>query len=59
MLAGFHCAKRVEWRARARLLHEDAGLRARMSAEAGEWARGELCDAARHRAVWRRVLDPV
>lgn len=55
-VAGFQCASRRQWRERAQLLQTDAGLRAAMSRAAAAYARDELCQAPRHREVWRRAL---
>ncbi len=55
-VAGFPCASRREWRVRAQLLQKDAALRAAMSRTAAAYAREELCQAGRHREVWRRAL---
>lgn len=53
---GFHCQGRRDFAAKARLLAEDPSLRQKMSREASAHARETLCDARRHREVWRTLL---
>lgn len=55
-VAGFLCADRGEFAEYARLLQEDAPRRFQMSRQAREWAEHELCNADRHRRMWREVL---
>ena len=55
-IAGFHNKTRRDWRRHARLLQSDLPLRRRMSRAASEYAREELCNAEKHREVWRSVL---
>ena len=56
-VAGYHCRPRGEWGKYARLLQRDAPLREGMARAGRDWAARVLCDPARHRAVWREVLE--
>ena len=56
-VAGFLCADRGEFAEYARLLQDDAARRFQMSRAARDWAAGELCDAERHRRMWREVFE--
>jgi hypothetical protein len=53
---GYLCGAKAEWRAHAQRLQGDVALRRRMARAARDHAERELCDAARHRAVWREVF---
>lgn len=55
-VGGFHCATAAEWREHAQALEADAGLRAKMSRAAREFAVEELCNAEQHREIWREAL---
>ena len=55
-VAGFLCADRAEFAARAQELQGDAARRFTMSRNARRWAAEELCDAERHRRMWRAVF---
>lgn len=55
--AGFHCEGRRGFAAAARELADDAALRSRMSRAAADYARDVLCDAKKHRQLWRSLLE--
>ena len=55
-VSGFLCADRGEFAEYAQRLQKDAALRFQMSQQAREWAEHELCNAERHRGMWRAVL---
>ena len=56
-VGGFLCSTNTEWREHAQRLQRDEALRKRMSQAAREFAERELCNAAKHRAAWRRVFE--
>ena len=50
------CEKKIEWCREAQTLHEEPGVRHFISRHSAAFARGELCDAAKHRASWQAAL---
>jgi hypothetical protein len=56
-VGGFLCSTKAEWRAHAQRLQADGALRQKMSKAVRECAAHELCDASKHRAVWREVFE--